>query len=149
MDKYKELVENAKYYLDENLRTVTNLSNLSAYLFDNIERLNWVGFYLFDDDELYLGPFQGKPACTSIQMGKGVCGTSAKERRTIMVDNVHEFDGHITCDSDSESEIVIPIITKCGDLFGVLDIDSPYLKRFDEEIKIALESIVHLLVDIL
>ncbi len=149
MNNYEELVGNAKYYLDKNLRTITNLSNLSAYLFEFIDQINWVGFYLYDDFDLYLGPFQGKPACTNIQMGKGVCGTSAKMRRTFIVDNVHEFDGHITCDSDSESEIVIPIITKSGELFGVLDIDSPIQKRFDEDIKKALESIVVLLVDIL
>ncbi len=149
MDKYKKLIENSKFYLDSNLRTVTNLSNLSAYLYDNLDDINWAGFYLFDGEELYLGPFQGKPACTSIKMGSGVCGTSAKKRETLVVDDVHKFNGHITCDSVSESEIVVPIITKNGGLFGVLDIDSPMLKRFDLEIKKALEIIVDFLVDIL
>jgi GAF domain-containing protein len=149
MNKYDEFVNNAKFYIDENLRVITNLANLGAYIYDSLDRLNWVGFYLLDDDELYLGPFQGKPACTSIQIGRGVCGTSAEKRETIMVDDVHEFPGHITCDCASESEIVIPIITKNGDLFGVLDIDSPIKKRFDSELKSALEAIVNLLVDIL
>ncbi|XFA99714.1 GAF domain-containing protein [Candidatus Izemoplasma sp. B36] len=149
MDKHKQLIENSKFYLDSNLRTVTNLANLSAYLFEHIDHINWAGFYLFDGEELYLGPFQGKPACTSIKMGSGVCGTSAKNRETLVVDDVHKFNGHITCDSVSESEIVVPIITKNGDLFGVLDIDSPTLKRFDLEIKKALETIVDFLVDIL
>ncbi len=149
MKNYQEFVNNAKYYLDENLRNITNLANLSAYIFFHLEDINWAGFYLIEDDELYLGPFQGKPACTSIQMGSGVCGTSASKRETIIVKNVHEFTGHITCDSDSESEIVIPIITKSGELFGVLDIDSPIQNRFDEKLKIALENIVSFLVDIL
>lgn len=149
MDKYNKLIENSKFYLDSNLRTVTNLANLSAYLFEHIENINWAGFYLFDGKELYLGPFQGKPACTSIKIGNGVCGTSAKNRETLVVDDVHKFNGHITCDSVSESEIVIPIITKNDELFGVLDIDSPTLKRFDLEIKKALEIIIDFLVDIL
>jgi len=149
MKNYEEFIKNAKYYLDENLRNVTNLANLSAYIFSSLEDINWVGFYLLEENELYLGPFQGKPACSSIQMGKGVCGTSASKRESIIVKNVHEFTGHIACDSDSESEIVIPVITKSGQLFGVLDIDSPIQDRFDEEIKIALENIVSFLVDIL
>jgi GAF domain-containing protein len=149
MNNYQEFIENAKYYLDENLRNITNLANLSAYIFMQLEDINWAGFYLIEEHELYLGPFQGKPACVSIKMGSGVCGTSALKRETIIVKNVHEFTGHITCDSDSESEIVIQIITKSGELFGVLDIDSPIQNRFDEEIKIALENIVSFLVDIL
>ena len=149
MNEYLELTKNAKYYLDKHLKTITNLANISAYIFDQVKDINWAGFYLFDGNDLYLGPFQGKPACTNIKMGKGVCGTSAKNRETIIVKDVHEFTGHIACDSDSESEIVIPIITKNGDLFGVLDIDSPIKNRFDLEIKKALEIIVDFLVDIL
>lgn len=149
MNDYKTLVDNAKYYLDKNLHFITNLANLSAYLYQELDRVNWVGFYLYDDLELYLGPFQGKPACTSIQMGRGVCGTSAAEQETLVVSDVHEFPGHITCDTESNSEIVIPIVTRFGKLFGVLDIDSPVYDRFDGALKDALEAIVHLLVDIL
>ncbi len=149
MDKYIDLVNNAKFYLDKELDMITNLSNLSAHINEHLDNVNWVGFYLYNGNELTLGPFQGKPACVSIQLGKGVCGTSALERKTLMVDDVHQFSGHITCDTVSKSEIVIPIIKNNGDLFGVLDIDSPMLSRFDEEIKIALEKVVNLLIDIL
>jgi len=149
MNDYIKFVENSKLYLDKNLKPISNLANISAYLFYNLENINWAGFYLFDGLDLYLGPFQGKPACTNISMGKGVCGTSASNRKTLVVDDVHKFTGHIACDSGSRSEIVIPIITKSGDLFGVLDIDSPVLSRFDDSLKNALEKIAHLLVDIL
>ncbi|MCK4551516.1 MAG: GAF domain-containing protein [Tenericutes bacterium] len=149
MNDYTELINNSKYYLDKNLRIISNLANLTAYLFQFIDKLNWVGFYLCEDSELYLGPFQGKPACTNISMGKGVCGTSASTRKILVVDDVSKFDGHITCDSDSKSEIVIPIISKDGNLFGVLDIDSPIKNRFDNELKNALETITNLLVDLL
>lgn len=146
---YKEFVSNALYYLDKKLKPISNLANLSAFIYESLDYVNWAGFYLFDGEELYLGPFQGKPACTNIKYGKGVCGTSALKRETLVVDNVHEFDGHIACDSESESEIVVPIILKNGELFGVLDIDSPVLSRFDKNLKLALEEIVNLLVDIL
>lgn len=149
MNRYQELINNARYFLNPNLHTISNLANLSAYLFYALDRLNWVGFYLMNNEELYLGPFQGKPACTTIDIGKGVCGTSAKQRKTIIVDDVHQFDGHIACDQDSKSEIVVPIITKNNELYGVLDIDSPVESRFDEALKTALEKIVALLVDIL
>ncbi len=149
MINYKTFIENSKYYIDKDLHFITNLANISAYIFQELEDINWAGFYLYDNVELYLGPFQGKPACTLIKMGRGVCGVSAAERKTLVVKNVHEFSDHITCDSESKSEIVIPIVTKFDKLFGVLDIDSPIYDRFDEELKQALESIVNLLVDIL
>ncbi len=149
MENYKSFVENAKYYLDKNLHFITNLSNISAYIYQELGQVNWAGFYLYDGRELYLGPFQGKPACTSIQMGRGVCGTSAANQKTLVVSDVHQFEGHIACDSESQSEIVIPIVTKFGNLFGVLDIDSPITNRFDENLKIALEEIVNLMIDIL
>ncbi|MBN2541021.1 MAG: GAF domain-containing protein [Bacilli bacterium] len=149
MENYKSFVENAKYYLDKDLHFITNLANISAYIYQEIEQLNWVGFYLYDSLELYLGPFQGKPACTSIAMGRGVCGTAATKLETIVVDDVHAFKDHITCDSESKSEIVIPIVTRFGNLFGVLDVDSPILNRFDNDLKVALEEIVNLMVDIL
>ena len=120
---------------------LANLSNASALLWLLLENINWAGFYLHKNDELVLGPFQGKPACTHIALGKGVCGTAAVELKTQLVKNVHDFPGHIACDSASNSEIVIPILTD-DRLIGVLDIDSPILQRFDEIDKIHLEKFV-------
>ncbi|MBO4972600.1 MAG: GAF domain-containing protein [Clostridia bacterium] len=124
--------------------TVANLANASALIFDSLDRLNWAGFYILSGDTLILGPFQGKPACIEIPIGRGVCGTAVKEDRTILVDDVHKFPGHIACDSASNSEIVIPIRNR-GTIFGVLDIDSPYLSRFTEEDRIGLEAFVRIL----
>ena len=124
---------------------LANLSNASALLWMLIEDINWAGFYLYKNKELVLGPFQGKPACTHIQLGKGVCGTAAQTMKTQLVKNVHEFTGHIACDSSSNSEIVIPIAVE-NKLFGVLDIDSPILNRFDETDRAYLENFVSLLV---
>lgn len=127
---------------------LTTLSNLSAYLNYFLDDINWVGFYLFDQEKLYLGPFQGLPACTTIEIGKGVCGNSAKDQKVYIVDNVHDFEGHIACDSNSESEIVLPIV-KNDALFGVLDIDSPIQRRFDEIDREYLSKVIDKLVDIL
>jgi len=124
---------------------VCNAANLSALLYWSLERINWAGFYVFDGKELVLGPFQGKTACTRIPLGKGVCGTAAQQRRTLVVPNVNEFPGHIACDTASQSEIVVPIIAN-DKLFGVLDIDSPHLARFDAETAQLCESIVALFV---
>ena len=124
---------------------VCNAANLSALLYWSLERINRAGFYVFDGKELVLGPFQGKPACTRIPLGKGVCGTAAQQRRTLVVANVNEFPGHIACDTASQSEIVVPIIAN-DKLFGVLDIDSPHLARFDAETAQLCESIVALFV---
>lgn len=124
---------------------LANLSNASAVLWLLLDNINWAGFYLFKDGELILGPFQGKPACTHIKLGKGVCGTSAEKRETQLVKNVHEFPGHIACDSDSNSEIVVPII-KNDRLIGVLDIDSPAVNTFDEGDKKGLEKFVSIIV---
>lgn len=123
---------------------LSNLANSSALLWHLLKDINWAGFYLFKNDELVLGPFQGKPACVHIAIGKGVCGTAALKLETQLVFNVHEFEGHIACDSDSKSEIVIPIV-KEGKLIGVLDIDSPIYNRFDEDDKKGLEKFVHIL----
>ena len=109
---------------------VCNAANLSALIYWSLEGISWAGFYVFDGRELVLGPFQGKPACTRIALGKGVCGKSAQERRTIAVPNVNEFEGHIVCDIASQSEVVVPIMAH-GKLFGVLDVDSVALDRFD------------------
>ena len=117
---------------------ITVLSNASALLFAQLDRLNWAGFYLFREGDLKLGPFQGKPACTVIRLGKGVCGTAAAEDRTVLVPDVHQFPGHIACDSASESEIVVPVHVR-GELYGVLDIDSPFKNRFSEADRAGLE----------
>jgi L-methionine (R)-S-oxide reductase len=110
---------------------IANLANISALLFDTLGKVNWAGFYLRERDELILGPFQGKPACIRIGFGKGVCGTAAQTRETQRVANVHDFPGHIACDSASLSEVVVPLL-RDGEVIGVLDIDSPIENRFDE-----------------
>ena len=109
---------------------MANEANTSALIFDALPDLNWVGFYFLKGDELVVGPFQGKPACVRIALGKGVCGTAAVERRTIVVPDVEAFPGHIACDAASRSEIVVPLIAG-SELVGVLDLDSPKLERFD------------------
>src|SRR3954454_15023574 len=111
---------------------VANLSNAAALLNQFLDRINWVGFYLMDGDELVLGPFQGLPACVRIPVGKGVCGTAVAQKATIVVEDVHAFPGHIACDAASNAEIVIPLI-KNDEVIGVLDIDSPIKKRFSKE----------------
>ena len=123
---------------------VTSLSNMSALIFYNLPDVSWAGFYLVRDGKLILGPFQGKIACTEIKFGKGVCGTTAEKKETIIVKDVHKFPGHIACDSESNSEIVVPIF-KNGELYGVLELDSKKLERFDEKDKLLLESLVKIL----
>jgi L-methionine (R)-S-oxide reductase len=124
---------------------IANLSNAAALLNQFLDRINWAGFYVMEDGELVLGPFQGLPACVRIPIGKGVCGTSAQKRETLRIEDVHAFPGHIACDAASQSEIVVPII-KDGELFGVLDIDSPEKNRFDEIDQQGLEDFVETLV---
>ena len=124
---------------------LANLSNASALMWLLMDEINWVGFYLYKNEELVLGPFQGKPACTHIEIGKGVCGTSVEKRETQLVKNVHDFPGHIACDSQSNSEIVVPIIVD-NKIIGVLDIDSPIVERFDEVDKKHIEKFVNLLI---
>ena len=123
---------------------VANLANASALLWHSMEDLNWAGFYLMEDGQLVLGPFQGKTACIEIPVGKGVCGTAAARRTTQLVPDVHAFPGHIACDSASNSEIVVPIL-KNGEVAAVLDIDSPSLNRFDEADRAGLEQFVRVL----
>ncbi len=117
--------------LIEGCPPVSALANAAALLWEALEDINWAGFYLLKNSVLYLGPFQGKSACTMIPVGRGVCGTAAAERRIQLVKDVHDFPGHIACDSASNSEIVLPLI-KDGALLGVMDIDSPMFSRFDE-----------------
>ncbi|MBQ6371524.1 MAG: GAF domain-containing protein [Oscillospiraceae bacterium] len=123
---------------------MTVLSNAAALVWDSLDDINWVGFYLMKEGKLMLGPFQGKPACTVIEVGKGVCGTAVLEERTQLVKNVHEFPGHIACDSASNSEIVVPVHAG-GSVYGVLDIDSPLLGRFSEDDRKGLEAFVRTL----
>ena len=123
---------------------ITLLSNTSALLKQSMEDLNWAGYYIMKDGKLILGPFQGLVACEKIDVGKGVCGTAVAERKTILVKNVHEFPGHIACDSASNSEIVVPIIIN-DEVWGVLDIDSPSLNRFDETDQKYLEKAVEII----
>lgn len=124
---------------------IANLSNASALLNQFLNDINWVGFYLYKNEELVLGPFQGLPACVRIPLHRGICGKAATERKTVRVDDVHKFPEHIACDSASRSEIVIPILMN-GDLFGVLDIDSPSLDRFDKIDQHYLEQFVNQLI---
>ena len=126
-------VEQLDHLLDETDGSMTILANASAYLNELLPRINWVGFYLLEQGELRLGPFQGKPACTRIANGKGVCGTALAENRTLCVENVHAFPGHIACDSASNSELVVVLRKQNGEPLGVLDIDSPLPGRFSEE----------------
>jgi GAF domain-containing protein len=121
---------------------LANLANTSALLFSELDDLNWVGFYLKEDEELVLGPFQGKPACVRIPLGKGVCGTAAAEGKVIVVPDVQAFPGHIACDAASRSEVVIPLMTPEGRLLGVLDVDSPVLNRFTSQDADGLSKVV-------
>lgn len=147
----QEMYDNLLLYLDDfiqqNDALITTLSNLSAYLNYFLDDINWVGFYLYDGEKLFLGPFQGLPACTVIALGSGVCGNAAKERITYVVDDVDRFPGHIACDGNSKSEIVVPIVVN-NTLYGVLDIDAPIASRFDDVDKLHLEKVIGKLVDI-
>ena len=140
---YTELVAQARALLQPRFGWMSNAANLSALIFNNLPDLNWAGFYILDGNVLRLGPFQGKVACTEIALGKGVCGTVASEKQTLVVPNVHEFAGHIACDSASKSEIVIPLILD-GKVWGVLDMDSPILNRFDETDRVGLEQLAQI-----
>jgi len=136
---YTILTEQLRAITDGVKNNVTNMANASALLFDSLSDINWAGFYTAKSDLLELGPFQGKVACTLIPKGKGVCGTAFEREETIVVDNVHEFSGHIACDSASNSEIVIPLFAG-GKVFGVLDIDSTLFGRFSDEDREGLEK---------
>jgi len=144
MIDYDLLAEQVKEFAKGCDWDITLYANISALLYDALDNLNWAGFYLMRDGELALGPFQGKTACMKIKVGKGVCGTAVQEDRTIRVDDVHLFKGHIACDSASASEIVIPI-HKDGRIIGVLDIDSPIKSRFSKEDEAGLLQIVHVI----
>ncbi|GAM13614.1 GAF domain-containing protein [Mesobacillus selenatarsenatis] len=141
---YDLLIKQLKALVEDEKNAIANFSNSSALLNQFLDRVNWVGFYLMEDGELVLGPFQGLPACVRIPLGKGVCGTAASKQETVRVEDVHAFPGHIACDAASQSEIVVPIV-KDGNLLGVLDIDSPEKNRFDELDQQKLEEFVEML----
>ena len=137
-------LEQARALMEDVPYLTANLANISALIYGAFPDINWAGFYIMENDQMILGPFQGKPACVVLSLGKGVCGTAAQEDRTLVVPDVHQFAGHIACDSASESEIVVPIHHD-GKVWGVLDIDSPVKDRFTEEDKKALEALVEIL----
>lgn len=139
-EQYRELLLQARS-LFENMRDpIANAANLAALIWHALPDLNWAGFYFVKSDELILGPFQGKPACVRIAMGQGVCGSAAATAQSLIVPDVHAFDGHIACDSASNSEVVVPLI-RAGRVIGVLDLDSPRLDRFDAADAAGLEAL--------
>lgn len=138
---YAEITQQAKALIEGETDLIANLANLSALLWMRLPQINWAGFYLYKDQQLVLGPFQGRPACVRIPIGRGVCGTAAKLGQAQLVEDVHQFEGHIACDSASNSEVVIPFYQ--GDnLLGVLDVDSPGVGRFDQEDLQGLQQLV-------
>lgn len=139
-DQYKLLIKQIKSLLSKEDNLLSNLANFTAALNQTFEKISWVGFYLFDNEQLYLGPFQGKIACTKIKIGEGVCGTAAKKLEAIIVDDVNKFPGYIACDIDSKSEIVLPIL-KNNKFYGVLDIDSAEYSSFNETDRKYLEEL--------
>ncbi|MDN4504208.1 GAF domain-containing protein [Alteromonadaceae bacterium BrNp21-10] len=141
---YHSMLLQSKGLLDGETDFIANLANLSAIIWMNMPAINWCGFYIKKQQQLVLGPFQGKPACIRIEMGKGVCGTAAAKASTQIVDDVHQFPGHIACDSASNSEIVLPILQN-GDVIAVLDIDSPLLQRFNQQDGLELQKVVNVL----
>lgn len=144
MTDYQTLNEQLSALVHGVPHRVANLANAAALLYHSMEGLNWAGFYLLENNRLVLGPFQGRPACIEIPIGRGVCGTAAEEDRTQLVCDVHTFPGHIACDSASNSEIVVPIHAE-GQVVGVLDLDSPHIGRFSEEDRAGLERFVGIL----
>ncbi len=144
MTDYQLIKDQIKGFAETDPWLLPLLSNAAAVLYQSLPDINWAGFYLMHEGRLVLGPFQGNPACIHIEIGKGVCGTAVKEKRIIRVEDVHQFPGHIACDSASRSEIVLPL-EKNGEIFGVLDIDSQVLDRFSEEDESGLKEIAELL----
>jgi L-methionine (R)-S-oxide reductase len=140
-DLYRELAAQISALTKDETDPIANLANCAAVLFHSVPRLNWVGFYLLKGCELVVGPFQGRPACVRIALGRGVVGTAAEKRTTIRVADVNEFPGHIACDAASKSEIVVPLVSANSHLLGVLDVDSPELDRFDAEDEEGLRAI--------
>jgi len=142
---YKNIILQVRGLTSAEKDLIANLANISAVLYNNLEEVNWAGFYLWQEDQLVLGPFQGKSACVRIAKGKGVCGSAVEKKETLVVKDVHDFPGHIACDAASRSEIVVPIIID-NQIKGVLDIDSPITERFDEVDQGYLEEVVDILI---
>lgn len=140
-EHYDDLVRQARGILAGERDLIANAANFSALVYHSLPQLNWAGFYLYDGRELVVGPFQGKPACIRIALGKGVCGTAAQTRRTQLVRDVNAFEGHIACDAASQSEIVVPLVKADGSLLGVWDVDSPVTDRFDEDDRAGMEAL--------
>ena len=143
---YVELARDLRALLAGERDLVANAANTAALIWEALPDLNWSGFYLYKSGELVLGPFQGKPACVRIAIGKGVCGTAAQRRETVLVEDVHAFPGHIACDSASNSEIVVPLL-RGGELLGVLDLDSPHHARFQAHDARGIESLAKIFVE--
>ena len=142
---YRELNESLRALIHGVPHKTANLANASALLYNSLDDLNWAGFYLMEGGKLVLNAFQGKPACIEIAAGRGVCGTAVAEKKTQLVPDVHAFPGHIACDGASNSEIVVPLFDKNGEVIGVLDIDSPIFSRFDEEDRSGLEEFARII----
>ena len=145
-EQYAQLAEQARGLLQDEPNRIANAANLASLVFHALPDLNWVGFYFYDGHELVVGPFQGRPACVRIALGKGVCGTAAETQKTQRIADVDAFPGHIPCDSASRSELVVPLF-KNDRLVGVFDLDSPILDRFDAEDQAGLEAIADVFVD--
>ena len=141
---YADLAQAVEGLLTGETDWIANTANVAASIYHSLPALNWAGFYFMRGDELVLGPFQGKPACVRIRIGKGVCGTAAEQQRTILVPDVHDFPGHIACDAASRSELVVPLL-RDGRVLGVLDLDSPIPNRFDEADREGCETLVRIL----
>ncbi|TAM06071.1 MAG: GAF domain-containing protein [Paraburkholderia sp.] len=144
---YETLAAQARAMIEGEPDVIANAANFSSLVFNSLEGLNWAGFYFFDGKELVVGPFQGKPACVRIGLGKGVCGTAAQTRETQIVRDVNAFAGHIACDSASQSEIVVPLVAPDGTLIGVWDVDSPQIARFDDEDAKGMEALCRVFVE--
>ena len=144
---YAGLVDQMRGLLHGEPDRIANAANFAALAYDALPGLNWAGFYYFDGTELVVGPFQGKPACVRIPIGKGVCGTAAASRQTQVVRDVHDFPGHIACDAASRSEVVVPMFDRSGALIGVWDVDSPLPARFDDEDRAGMEALVAVFLD--
>ncbi|MEU1984808.1 GAF domain-containing protein [Nocardia sp. NPDC019395] len=145
-DQYRQLTDQAAALVSGEPDRIANAANLSALLYHSLPEVNWAGFYFHDGHELVVGPFQGKPACVRIALGAGVCGTAAHTRRTQLVRDVHTFPGHIACDADTRSEIVVPLV-RADTLVGVLDLDSPSPARFDDTDRRGLEAVAEVFVN--
>lgn len=143
---YRELCLQARGLFESERDAIANAANLTALLYGGLADVNWAGFYFLKDGELVLGPFQGRPACVRIPVGKGVCGTAAQRREAVVVPDVEKFPGHIACDTASRSEVVVPLL-KNGRLLGVLDLDSPRRNRFNEDDRSGLETLAALWVE--